>query len=49
MLKIFKFKDVSEENLEEKLAFSLREGELMAGEEQVRFDLFRQIFIDREL
>jgi hypothetical protein len=49
LLKVFKFKDVSEENLKEKLSYSLKEGELGEGEGQVRFDLFRQIFIDREL
>lgn len=49
LLKIFKFRDISEENLKDKFAFSLREGELISREGQVRFNLFRQIFIDREL
>jgi hypothetical protein len=49
MLKVFKFKDVNADNFREKLSYSLKEGELIDSDQHVRFDLFRQIFIDREL
>jgi hypothetical protein len=49
MLKVFKFKDVNADNFREKLSYSLKEGELIDSDQHARFDLFRQIFIDREL
>jgi hypothetical protein len=49
LLKVFKFRDLTGENFGQKLAYSLREGELIEGDQNVRFDLFRQLFIDREL
>ena len=49
MLKVFKFKDVNADNFREKLSYSLKEGELIDSDQHARFDLFRQIFNDREL
>lgn len=49
MMKIFKFKDITSENMNSRFGYSLREGELLPTEDAVRFDLFRQIFLDRGL
>ena len=49
IMKIFKFKDITSENINSRFGYSLKEGELLPTENAVRFDLFRQIFLDRGL
>ena len=48
VLKIFKF-NFTPETYQKELSFSLHEKDVIEGEEKVRFDVLRQIFLDRDL
>lgn len=47
-MKVFKF-NLTEDNYQNELSYSLHENEIISDDKKVRFDVFRQIFIDRDL
>jgi hypothetical protein len=47
-LKIFKF-DINEQNFEKTFEYTLKEGEWTKDDQNIRFDFFRQLFLDRNL
>jgi hypothetical protein len=49
LLKVFKFNALTPENYRQSLGYSLHEGEIIEKDQGVRFDVFRQIFLDRDL